>query len=346
MIRSPENTSSPPAPATVAATAVPPAPPWVARLDFTTKTERLSSLEEVRTSRGEGVYYWVDIDALHPEAREAFRGLDINDTVITEALGLDVDGRHDVYDDCLHVAVTSGTLEGERLARSHVDIIIAGHVMVTVRRGPVEFLEQVRRRYRQDFVKFARSPSFLLYECFDTLIQSYRRTIQRMGVQVEKVQSRIFGEVDDGIFTEVSELTQDHLVLRKIMLAVREVMHELATRRSPFVSETAQPFLDRMVDSVDRLASDLGVGREILSETLNLYMGIVSYRTNSIVKRLTVVSVIFMPLTFLCGVYGMNFDTNTMMPELTWPYGYRAFWVAVVVITASLLLYMRRKRWI
>jgi len=251
-----------------------------------------------------------------------------------------------VYDDCLHVAVTSAAVVADRLSTSHVDIIIGQHIMITVRRGHVEFIEQVKRRFRQDFVKFARSPSFLLYECFDTLLQSFRKCISAMQAMVERVQGRIFGDVDDTIFSDVSLLTQDHLVLRKIMLAVRDVMHELATRRSPFVSETAQPFLDRMVDNVDRLATDLGVGREILSETLNLYMGIVSHRTNSIVKRLTVVSVVFLPLTFLCGVYGMNFDTATMMPELTWPYGYRAFWGMVVLIAGSLLGVMWRKKWL
>ncbi len=322
------------------------AEPWVTRLDFKTRSERIASLADARTDRAEGIYYWIDVDALDPDAHASMQGLGIDDAVITEALGLDVDGRYDVYDDCLHIAATSMGIDADRLVRSHVDIIIGEHIMLTVRRGHVEFIEQVRKRYRQDFLKFSRSPSFLIYECFDTLIQSYRKCIAHVEAQVERVQAQIFGEVDDKIFGEVADITNDVLVLRNVMLAVRDVLHELANRQSEFVSETSRPYLDRMTDTVDRLVSDLGVGREILSETLTLYMGMVGHRTNLVMRRLTMVSLIFLPLTFLCGVYGMNFDPNTMMPELTWPYGYRAFWLAVGFITLGTLIFMRRKKWL
>ena len=82
--------------------------------------------------------------------------------------------------------------------------------------------------------------------------------------------------------------------------------------------------------------------REILAETLNLYIGMVGHRTNQVVNRLTVVSFVFLPLTFLCGVYGMNFE---VLPELKWRYGYMLFWVVSTIIVAALLTYMRKRRW-
>src|SRR4029450_11390586 len=103
---------------------------------------------------------------------------------------------------------------------------------------------------------------------------------------------------------------------------------------SPFIAESTQPFLDRMVGTLERLGSDLAVEREILAETLNLYMGIVSHRTNRVVNRLTVISMVFLPLTFLCGIYGMNFD---VLPELHWQWGYALFWGAAIAIAVSLL---------
>ncbi len=96
-----------------------------------------------------------------------------------------------------------------------------------------------------------------------------------------------------------------------------------------------------MVGTLEHVLQDLLVDRDILSESLNLYMSVVSHRTNEVMKRLTVVSVIFMPLTFLCGVYGMNFET---LPELHWQSGYAMFWVLVLIIVGSLVYLMRRAR--
>jgi magnesium transporter len=99
--------------------------------------------------------------------------------------------------------------------------------------------------------------------------------------------------------------------------------------------------LANLVGGVDRLLENVLADRDILSESLNLYMSVVSHRTNRVMKRLTVVSVIFLPLTFLCGVYGMNFD---VLPELHWQHGYSAFWLCVVLIAGLVAWLSRRAR--
>jgi magnesium transporter len=314
--------------------------------DFETRTERKVPARQAAASCAAGKFCWVDLDerAAGVKADEVLRLLEVNEHAVAEAIGPDVDGRHDVYEECLHIAVTSAELRSGELVTSHVDMVIGERFLVTVRRGRVEFIEEVRRKYRKDFQQFARTPSFLLYEVFDALTEGYRRTLRGLAEKVERLQGQIFGEVSDAIFNEVSEATRDLLSFRKVMNAAREVLHELSTRRSPFVAESTQPFLDRMVATLERLGSDLAVEREILAESLNLYMGIVSHRTNKIVNRLTVLSTIFLPLTFLCGVYGMNFGEGRM-PELGWRYGYAAFWVVSLVIAVTLLIFMKRKRW-
>jgi magnesium transporter len=163
-----------------------------------------------------------------------------------------------------------------------------------------------------------------------------------MEERVEALQNELRGErVDDRVFARISELGADLLHFRKILLPARAVLTDLATRKSLFVSEATQHFLANIVGTVEHVLQDLLVDREILSESLNLYMSIVSHRTNQVMKRLTVVSVIFLPLTFLCGVYGMNFE---ILPELGWHYGYLYFWMVVVAVVVGLLSLMRRAR--
>jgi magnesium transporter len=323
----------------------------IAALDFSTKQERAVTDEELAAALASGHYCWVDIDCAHcPEqgsqcgrCEKVLRTLGISDVVLREVLGPDCEGRYDVYDDCLHFAVTEAKLVENRLQTAHVDVVLGEHYLVTYRRREADFVKQMRRTYREDFHKFARTPGFLLYEVGDYLIESYRRTLRGFQASVEQVQLQLFGQVDDEIFRHVAELTQDILLFRKVVLASRELMHELATRRSPFVSETTQPFLGNMAGTLERLGGDLTTEREVLNETLNLYMGMVSHRTNKVVNRLTVISVIFLPLSFLCGVYGVNLQG---VPEFSWKYGYAFFWGLCLIIAVSLMIFMRRRKWL
>ena len=163
-----------------------------------------------------------------------------------------------------------------------------------------------------------------------------------MEDRVEAMQLELRGpEVEDSVFARISALGADLLHFRKILLPARAVLNDLAARRTLFLSEHTQSMLHNLVGTLEHVLQDLLVDRDILSESLNLYMSLVSHRTNEVMKRLTVVSVIFLPLTFLCGVYGMNFE---ILPELHWPRGYAFFWSVVVVIVIGLLALMRRAK--
>ena len=243
----------------------------------------------------------------------------------------------------MHAALTAPYFTDGRLRVAHVDLVIGDRFIVTLHRGPVEFLDQVRQNYRQFLATFAESLGFLLFELWDRLIESYRKALVMLEDEVERIQSSILGDLDDRIFHRVSEVTQDLLTVRKNVLADRAVLQELALRRSRFVSPSTQPYLSNMVGTLERLGNDLSTEREILAEALNLYLSMVSHRTNRIVNRLTVLSAIFLPLTFLCGVYGMNFR---ILPELEWEYGYLYFWLLALVITGGLLVFLKVNRWL
>jgi magnesium transporter len=160
--------------------------------------------------------------------------------------------------------------------------------------------------------------------------------------RVEHVQAQLIGEVDAAVFAEASELGSDLLHLRKVVLPARAVLTDLSTRKSPFVSEATQPFLGNMVGTIERVLQDVLVDRDILSGALNNYMSMVAHKTNQVMSRLTIVSIIFLPLTFLCGVYGMNFSQDLgNMPELQWEYGYLMFWIVTGVIVAALIGLMK-----
>lgn len=319
--------------------------------DFDARRERAIEPAGIRSALDRGLYCWIDMDcSICPEkgdicarCRDCLQVLGVNEIARAEVLGPDREGRYDVYDDCLHFAVSEAKLVEGRLVTAHVDVVLGQQYLVMFRRRETDFVKSMRRTYREDFAKFAKSPGFLLYEIGDHLTEMYRRTLRDFQAVVEQVQLRLFTDVDDEIFRQVADLTQDILLFRKVVLASRELLHELASRRSPFVSETTQPFLENMAGALERLGGDLTTEREVLNETLNLYMGMVSHRTNKVVNRLTVISAIFLPLSFLCGVYGVNLKG---VPEFEWDFGYAFFWGLCLTIASALLFYMHRRKWL
>jgi magnesium transporter len=307
------------------------------------KASRELPIDHAEESMREGHFLWLDVIAGNPdEARRILRSFSIDEDVIADALTGEPATQHGRYDGFLQLVVSGCRQRGEQFDLERVDVLIGESFLITVHRGPVVFLDAVLRDYRSDFMQFAKSPSFLVYELWDHLLDNYLAVQKKLEERVEHLQNELRGEeVDDSVFAHISALGADLLHFRKILLPARAVLSDLSTRKSLFISEATQSFLANMVGTVERVLQDLLVDREILSESLNLYMSLVSHRTNLVMKKLTVVSVVFLPLTFLVGVYGMNFE---VLPELRWHYGYALFWVAVLSIVGVLLYLMRRAR--
>jgi magnesium transporter len=316
----------------------------VVELDFDSRRERAIPVETAVASIADGRFVWIDLDVDDPaEGRRRLEALGlVGEDVVDLALRDEPStqyGRHDGY---LHLIVSGYLQRGDDFELQRVSVTLGENFLLTIHRGPVQFMEGVRHDYRGDFVRFAKSPSFLLYEIWDHLIANYLDVQAIMGERVETLQDQLRREgVGDEVFARVAALGADLLHFRKLLLPARATLADLSTRRSLVLSEVTQGFLGNLVGTIDHLLQDMLVDRDILTEALNLHMSMVSHRTNQVMKKLTVVSVVFLPLTFLVGVYGMNFE---ILPELHWRYGYIYFWGVVGAAVATLLYVLRRSR--
>ena len=313
-------------------------------LDFNTKEHKRITVDDVQPTMYAGQFVWIDVDvAQTDDARALLTKLGLcAQEIIDDALSREPATQIARYDDYIHLVLSGCRLAGHKFDLERVDAIMGESFLLTLHKGQPLFLEAVRRSYIKDFQRFAKSPSFLLYELWDHLIDNYLGVHKKFEERVEQVQTRLIGDVDEAVFAEASELTSDLLHLRKVVLPARSVLTDLSTRKSPYVSEATQPFLNNMVGTIERVLQDVLVDRDILNGALNNYMSMVAHKTNAVMSRLTIVSFIFLPLTFLCGVYGMNFD---ILPEKAFKYGYLYFWIAVVAIATGLLIFMKRKKW-
>lgn len=318
----------------------------IVELDFKTKTYRRVTPDDVPASIEAEKFVWIDVDLANlEEARKLLVKLDlISSEIYEDAVTREPATQLARYDNYIHLVFTGCRLAGHKFDLERVDAMMGEYFLLTLHKGQPVFLEAVRKQFITDFVRFAKSPSFLLYELWDNLIENYLSVHKVFEERVEGVQQRLVGSaVDDTVFGEASELTVDLLHLRKVVLPARAVLTDLSTKKSPFVSEATQPYLANFVGTIERVLQDVLVDRDILNGSLNNYMSLVAHKTNKVMRRLTVVSIIFLPLTFLCGVYGMNFKTEEgNMPELGWEHGYVYFWILCGTLVAFLLFLMRK----
>ena len=316
----------------------------IVELDFKTKQHRKLAINELRQSMADGKFVWVDVDIANAEETRkllpALEGM-YEAEIVEDALTREPATQIGRYEDFLHLVLSGCRLSGHKFDLERVDVMMGEKFMLTLHRGQPVFLEAVRKSYIADFKRFAQSPSFLLYELWDHLIDNYLSVHKKFEERVDEVQRGLSGAVEDKVFAEASELGSDLLHLRKVVLPARAVLTDLSTRKSPFVGEATQPYLANMVGTIERVLQDVLVDRDILAGSLNNYMSLVAHKTNKVMSRLTTVSIIFLPLTFLCGVYGMNFD---VIPELHWELGYLYFWATVVSLVAVLLFIMKRNK--
>ena len=312
--------------------------------NFETKKERDVALDELSPELGDSEFFWMTFRAEEKEdARAALQQLAADPLAIETFLGEPQEARYDFHEQAVLFSVTEAWFEEDGSLESGIIECMRGpNFLAVLQPDHSRVMEIIHRIYQEDFQKFARSSGFLLYELASVLLETYRRSFQHVTSAVEDIQLKLFGEVTDEIFSEVSRLTANILAFRRMVFSSRDLFNELATRKSEFISASTQPTLKIIAGRMERLGDDLDSERSVMTETLNLYMGMVSHRTNRIINRLTLFSMIFLPLSFLCGVYGMNFD---VMPELRWPFSYLVFWIAVVTFVCSFITLIWKKRW-
>jgi magnesium transporter len=316
----------------------------IVAFDFAAKQERTLGKSEWPSQPSAGNFYWITAElAEQPQLLDLLGRIGVSAAVAGLLQGTQTEAHYELYDEAIHFTLTEVRIDGNTVHSDVLAFLLGENFLAAVAPTASPVLDKIRRLYREDFRKFARSSGFLLFELGSHLMESYRRIFQHCTSETERLQLRLFGKITDEIFAEVPELTVDILTLHRAVLSARDLFNELATRKSAFVGETTQPALDILSDRMERLGGDIAGTRGVLNETLNLYMGMVSHRTNRIVTRLTLISMIFLPLSFLAGIYGMNFD---VFPELHWKYAYPAFWLVVVLFVVTFAALIRKKKWI
>ncbi|MFP3912564.1 MAG: magnesium/cobalt transporter CorA [Desulfobacteraceae bacterium] len=209
----------------------------------------------------------------------------------------------------------------------------AGHVFAPIR----ERLRKARGRIRKKGV------DYLFYALVDAIVDNYFGVLEKMGEQIESLEEELLAEPGPSTMERIHALKRELIFLRKSVWPLREVINALKREDSGLIQETTRIYLQDVYDHTIQVIDTVETFRDITSSMLDMYLSVVSNRMNEIMKVLTLIATIFIPLTFIAGIYGMNFE---IMPELKWPLGYPMVWAVVVLIGGAMVLYFKRKKWL
>ena len=222
----------------------------------------------------------------------------------------------------------------------YVRIFYFEDVCITLAPEDSVILDNVRRHAEKDFREFARSMGFLLFEIVEHALNGYGRTLQVLANNNQNIRGALNNSsTQQNIFKETSLLLENLMTLRRHLSMTMEVLSRLTNRKLSFISEGSQGGLKMLKSRIVLLQGEVVSERDSLASALNLYLGINAHRTNQIMKQLTVVSFVFLPLSFMAAVYGMNLKD---IPEYEWDYGYPLFWLAAFVISFCIIVFQRR----
>jgi magnesium transporter len=184
---------------------------------------------------------------------------------------------------------------------------------------------------------------YLLYALIDAIVDQYFEVLELLGERIESLQERVMADPKPDILKDIHGLKQQLLFVRRAVWPLREAINGLSRSDCPFLRESTKIFIRDVYDHVVQIVDTIETLREMVSASLDIYLSSVSYRLNAVMRVLTVITTIFMPLTFIAGIYGMNFE---YMPELKWPWGYPMAIGIMGLVAAIMLIGFRRKKWL
>jgi magnesium transporter len=254
----------------------------------------------------------------------------------------------DDYGGYLYLVSHSFQLGEERMDidTKEMDIFVGPNYLVTIHEQPSQTVDKLWNVDYHQERGLARGPALLLYELLDKQLDGYIPLLDQFEGQVEELGDLIFLQrrgSESAVLNDILTAKSSALRIRRILLPQREVLEHLAHDDLSVIPADARLYFQDLYDHILRLSDLAESMRDLVTGTMTIHLTLASNRLNEIMKVLTIISTIFMPLSFVAGVYGMNFH---YLPELTWRWGYLATWVVFISIAAGMLVWFRYRRWI
>jgi magnesium transporter len=295
----------------------------------------------------DGSVTWVDVGGVHKmEVLESFgKQFQLHPLLLEDIANTDQRPKLDDYETYLFLVIKMLTVtERQDIIVEQVSLVLGRNFVLSFQENGTDVFQPVRERLRAGKGRLRQAGAdYLLYALVDSIVDQYFAVLEVLGEKIEALQDLVVSDPKPETLSQMHALKRELLFLRRAVWPLREVTNNLSRSECPLLQESTKVFFRDVYDHVVQIVDTIETLREMVSASLDIYLSSISYRLNAVMKVLTIITTIFMPLTFIVGIYGMNFEH---MPELKWVWGYPAVWGVMVAVAAGMLLLFRKLRWL
>ena len=292
---------------------------------------------------------WIHVDGIHDIhfLEKLGAAFNLHPLTLEDILNTDQRPKVDDYNHYIFAVLKAFSLlkdAGAVIQSEQVSLVFGSDFLISFTEKEGIYLNPIRERLRNNQGKIRTSGAdYLAYRILDALVDQYFLLLEGLGESIELAEENLVTSPVPATLQTIQHLKREMLFLRKAVWPLREAISYLERRESPLIADQTVPFLKDVYDHTIQVIDTIETYRDMLSSMLDIYLSSISNRLNQVMKVLTIIATIFMPLTFLAGVYGMNFK---YMPELEWHWGYFAVWGLMIVIGILQLIYFKKKKWL
>lgn len=306
------------------------------------------NISQLSEEREKGGVLWVNVDGVHDVAlvEQVGKQFNLHSLVLEDILNTHQRPKLEELDEFFYLNLKMVGIDKKRkgIVIEQVGFILGKNVVLSFQERQGDLFDLVRSRLREaKGVSRSLGADFLFYRLVDTIVDNYFVVAEFLSDKGEKVEEKVLQSATSDSLQEIQELKKILSRFRRIVVPLREPIAALYKEPSPIIQKTTRPYLRDVSEHLIQVAEYLEVQRETAGGLTDLYHSSVSQRMNQVMQVLTIISTIFIPLTFIAGIYGMNFD---VMPELKWPYGYLIVWVIMIVLAGLMIVLFKRKKWL
>lgn len=290
---------------------------------------------------------WLNIDGLHDTDLISELGKKFNIFSLALEDILNTDHRPKILEEENNIAIITKALtinQKQHVTVDQVSFVLGKNYLISLQESVGTFFEPVRERIRNSLGRIRSSGAdYLCYALMDSLVDNYLITLHALGERIESLEDRLGETSDKNVIREIYFNKKETVTLRKQTIPVREQIASLLRSESPLIEKSTRPYLSDLEDLVKQAVETSELYYQMVNDQLNLYQTNVSNGVNDVMKVLTIFSSLFIPMTFIAGLYGTNFP---FIPEFSFRYSYFVFLGVMIVIGVIMFSYFKRKKWL
>jgi len=310
----------------------------------------VTRVEQLFPYRDSPTVTWINIDGLHDVAALEALGkhFGFHPLALEDVLNCGQRPKIEDYGE-YHFMIMKSLIHGDTLATEQISFFLGGNYVITLQEIPGDSFEAVRERIRRGKGLLRKSgPDYLAYALIDSLVDELFPVLEKYGERIETLEAELLKNPTPETIQEIHRIKRELLLLRRTAWPERDVIAAMQREESDVIKPETQVFLRDCYDHTIQVIDIIETFRDLAAGMLDVYLSSINNRMNEVMKLLTIISTIFIPLNFIAGVYGMNFNSQRSrmnMPELDWYWGYPYALTLMFTVAVLLVFYFRKKRW-